>query len=349
MNRHIINEKLQVITALERLNALSGGVMTLFAVNDDGVMTGTLTDGDVRRGLLSGLSLSSPLKDAMRRDFRAIRDGRVDVAVMKAAREAGIKLLPALDANGCVTRIYDLTLTHSLLPISAILMAGGKGERLRPLTLDTPKPLLEVGGKAIIDYNIEALARVGVSDVTVTARYLAEKIIDHFSSPVSGIKVKCVVEERPLGTIGAASLVKRDNPDGTTLVMNSDLLTSISLEDMYLRHTSEGAAVTVAAIPYSVSVPYAILATDGSNITGIEEKPSYSYYANAGIYMISNRLLDALPSDKATDATDLVEDAIARGEKVVYFPINGTWIDIGSPTDFRQAQDLARYHHDFTN
>lgn len=322
--------------------------MTLFAVNDDRVMTGTLTDGDVRRGLLAGLSLSSPLKDAMRRDFRAIRGGRADVAIMKAAREAGIKLLPALDSMGRVAHIYDLTLTHSLLPVSAILMAGGKGERLRPLTLGTPKPLLEVGGKAIIDYNIELLVRAGVSDVTVAVRYLAEKMIEHFSLPVAGIKVKCVVEERPLGTIGAASLVKRDDPDGITLVMNSDLLTSISLEDMYLRHISEGAAVTVAAIPYSVSVPYAILATDGSDITGIEEKPSYSYYANAGIYMISNRLLDTLPSDKVIDATDFVEKAIAEREKVVYFPVNGTWIDIGSPTDFRQACDLMRYHRDFT-
>lgn len=349
MDRHIIHEDSTLITALERLNALSGGVMTLFAVNEDGVMSGALTDGDVRRGLLAGLSLSSPLKDAMRRDFRAIRSGLDDVAVMKEAREAGIKLLPALDAEDRVVRLYDLTLTRSLLPISAILMAGGKGERLRPLTLDTPKPLLEVGGKAIIDYNIEALARVGVSDVTVTTRYLAEKIIEHFSSPVAGINVKCVVEDRPLGTIGAASLVKRDNPDGITLVMNSDLLTTISLEDMYLRHISEKADVTVAAIPYSVSVPYAILATDGANITGIEEKPSYSYYANAGIYMISNRLLDRLPSDKVTDATDLVENAIAEGEKVVYFPVNGTWIDIGSPMDFRQAQDLMRYHRDFAN
>lgn len=349
MDRHIIHEDSTVISALERLNSLSGGVMTLFAVNSDGVMTGTLTDGDVRRGLLAGLSLSSPLKTAMRRDFRAVKEGVADVAALKEARMAGIKLLPSLDASGRVARIYDLTLTRSLLPISAILMAGGKGERLRPLTLDTPKPLLEVGGKAIIDYNIEALARVGVSDVTVTTRYLAEKIIAHFSKPVAGINVKCVVEEKPLGTIGAASLVKRDNPDGVTLVMNSDLLTTVSLEDMYLRHMGEDAAVTVAAVPYSVSVPYAILATDGPRITGIEEKPSYSYYANAGIYLIANRLLDALPVDKATDATDLVEQAIKVGEKVVYFPVNGTWIDIGSPTNFRQAQDLMRYHRDFTN
>lgn len=347
IDRHIINEDCSLIDALRRLNELSGGVMTLFAVNDDGVMTGTLTDGDVRRALLAGVELTQPLTAAMRRDFTSVSASRDCVAELKAARAVGIKLLPSLDADGRIVAIHDLTLIRSILPLSAILMAGGKGERLRPMTLDTPKPLLEVGGKAIIDYNVEALAAVGINDITVTTRYLAEKIKAHFSQPVAGVNVKCVEELNPLGTIGSASLVKRVDPSGATLVMNSDLLTSISFEDMYLRHVDERAAITVAAIPYSVSVPYAILTTDGPCITGIEEKPSYSYYANAGIYIIANRLLDALPSDCVTDATDLVEQAISRGEKVVYFPINGTWIDIGSPVDFRQAQDLMRHYRDF--
>lgn len=349
MDRHIIHENQPVIKALEMLNSLSGGVMTLFAIDDNGIMTGTITDGDVRRALLSGIELDSPLKMAMRHEFKALKGSVSDVMAMKEAREAGIRLLPLLDDEGRIGRIYDLSVTRALLPLSAILMAGGKGERLRPLTLETPKPLLEVGGKAIIDYNIEALSRVGIEDVTVATRYLADKIKKHFSTPVAGIKVKCVTEELPMGTIGAASLVKRKNPSGSTLIMNSDLLTSVSLEDMYMRHLEEKASVTVAAIPYTVSVPYAILSVDGLRIKGIEEKPTYSYYANAGIYIIANRLLDALPAGVPTDATDLVEKAIVDGEKVVYFPINGTWIDIGSPSDFKQAQDLMRHHKDFTN
>lgn len=349
MDRHIIHEDSPLIEALERLNSLSGAVMTLFAVNGERVMTGTLTDGDVRRGLLAGTALNEPLKKAMRRQFKALRGDDRDVSLMKDARDSGIKLLPLLDDAGRVSRIYDLNVTRTLLPLSAILMAGGKGERLRPLTLDTPKPLLEVGGKAIIDYNVEALSRAGISDVTVTTRYLADKIKAHFSVPVAGISVKCVTEEIPMGTIGAAALVRREDADGATLVMNSDLLTTVALEEMYMRHREEQAAVTVAAIPYTVSVPYAILSVDGSTINGIEEKPTYSHYANAGIYIIANRLLDRLPIDTPTDATELVEQAISAGEKVVYFPINGTWIDIGSPSDFRQAQDLMRHHKDFIN
>ena len=244
----------------------------------------------------------------------------------------------------------DLTATTTRLPLSAILMAGGKGERLRPMTLTTPKPLLKIGSKAIIDYNITALARAGITDVSVTVNYLAEQLEAHFSAPVEGITVKCVRESEPMGTIGSAALVKRSDPDGATLVMNSDILTTLSLEDMYLAHLKSGAAITIAAIPYNISVPYAILSTDETGrVTGLQEKPSYSFYANAGIYIIANRLLDVLPPSGRTDATDLIEAAIADGRHVGYFPISGTWIDIGSPTDFAHASELMRHHLGFSS
>ncbi len=347
MDRHIINDNSTLLDALRQLNSLSGEVMTLLAVNNNGVMTGTITDGDIRRNLLNGVTLTSPVSDAMNRRFKYLQGDVVDVVHMRQCRLKGITLLPHLDNQGRIKQVYDLTVTRSVLPISAILMAGGKGERLRPLTTTTPKPLLKIDGKAIIDYNVEALAAVGIDDITVTTRYLADQIHDHFAIPVAGVNVKCVEETIPMGTIGAASLVKRGKGNAT-IIMNSDLLTTISFEDMYLKHIEENADITIAAIPYSVSVPYAILATDGAQVTAIEEKPSYSYYANAGIYIISNELLDTLSTEERTDATDLVERAINSGRRVIYFPINGTWIDVGSPTDFKQAQDLMRHHHDLT-
>ncbi|MBR5332920.1 MAG: NTP transferase domain-containing protein [Muribaculaceae bacterium] len=345
MNQYIINEKSTLLDALNRLNQLSGKQMVLLCVNSNGVMTGTLTDGDVRRALLAGVSLSAAVEEAMHREFKAITTDDVDVKMMRRCRLSGVGILPHLNADGTIKTIYDLTVTKAVLPLSAILMAGGKGERLRPLTFDTPKPLLQIGGKAIIDYNVEALASVGVTDITVTTQYLADQIHAHFSTPVASVNVKCVTETLPLGTIGAASLVERKK-GGNTLVMNSDLLTTISFEEMYMRHIEEQADVTIAAIPYVVSVPYAILTTDGATVKGIEEKPSYSYYANAGIYIFSNALLDTVPSDSRTDATDLIEQAIDKGLKVTYYPINGTWIDVGSPNDFKQAQDLMRHHND---
>ena len=345
MNQYVIKENATLLEALHQLNLLSGKQMVLLVTNECDVMTGTLTDGDVRRALLGGVSLNAQVKEAMHRNFKAIKTKEVDVVMMRNCRINGVGILPHLNDDGTIKTVYDLTKTKAVLPLSAILMAGGKGERLRPLTLNTPKPLLEIGGKAIIDYNIEALASVGIDDITVTTRYLADQIHAHFSTPVAGVNVKCVTETLPLGTIGAASLVSRSE-EGNTLVMNSDLLTTISFEEMYMRHIEEQADVTIAAIPYVVSVPYAILTTDGAQVKGIEEKPSYSYYANAGIYIFSNKLLNTVPSDSRTDATDLIEQAINNGLKVVHYPINGTWIDVGSPNDFKQAQDLMRHHND---
>lgn len=345
---HLINGDATILQALEKLNSLSGGTMTLFVVDSDNRLAGTLTDGDIRRALLRGLALDSRAIDAARRDFKALRPDDTDhVATLAAWRDLGITLVPSLDSDGRIIEIIDLHATRTRLPVSAILMAGGKGERLRPLTLTTPKPLLQIEGKAIIDYNIEALAAVGVTDITVTTRYLAEQIEEHFATPVTGVSVKCVKEDMPLGTIGAATLVPLP-AHGATIVMNSDLLTTVSFEELYLKHMSSGADITIAVVPYQVAVPFAILTLDGDRVTGLAEKPSYSYYANAGIYMFNNRVLHTLVPDTRTDATDLIERTIAAGGHVAYYPIKGTWIDVGSPTDFRQAAELIRHHNNLS-
>lgn len=342
MDKHFIPYGSTLIEALDKLNNLSGSNMTLLVIDEDMCMCGTLTDGDVRRALLRGVSLQAPVSDAMHTAYSALHEGEESVGRLREMRMRGLRLIPVLDREGRVTRIIDTSVSRSILPVGAILMAGGKGERLRPLTLTTPKPLLPLGDRPVIDHNIAALAAMGISDITVTVNYLAEQLEAHFSTPVSGVQVRCVRESMPMGTIGAAALC--DVPEhGETIVMNSDLLTTISFEEMYIHHIEQGADITIAAVPYNVSVPYAILATDGKRVTSLEEKPSYSYYANAGIYIISNRLLRALPSDRRTDATDLIDTALAEGRKVTYFPINGTWIDIGSPADYAHARELMRY------
>ena len=345
MEKHIINQSATLRDALDRLNRLSGSVMTLLVIDDDGRMTGTLTDGDTRRGLLAGASLDDPVGRVMHREFRWLPDeDPIDVARLRQIRLAGIRLVPILDADRRLRRVIDTGVTSTVLPVSALLMAGGRGERLRPLTLTTPKPLLEIGGRAIIDYNIEALAAVGVNDITVTTNYLAEQIAAHFATPVAGVTVKTVQETEFLGTIGSAGLVKHQ-PGRQTIVMNSDLLTTISFEDLYLRHIGEQADITVAVVPYNVSVPYAVLETEGQRVTALAEKPSFSYYANAGIYMINNDLLAMLDGKTRVDATDFIEHAIAAGRRVAYFPINGTWIDIGNPVDFNHAAELMAHHN----
>lgn len=349
MDKYLISQQASLLEALEQLNSLSGEVMTLVTLDREGRMAGTLTDGDIRRGLLAGYELSSAVGAVAHRKFRALRASQTaleKIQTLREARSKGIALLPELDADGRIIRLIDLRTVRSLLPVTALLMAGGKGERLRPLTLTTPKPLLKIGGRAIIDYNIENLARCGVSDVWVSVKYLADQMREYFATERHGIHARCVEETMPLGTIGAASLI--DLPEeGDTLVMNSDLLTTIDLEEMYLHHKQEQADITIAAVPYTVSVPYAILKTDGHQVKRMEEKPTYTYFANAGIYLFSNRILATLQPNERVDAPDLIEAAINGGFRATYYPINGTWIDIGSPEEFRHAEDIMKHHRQF--
>lgn len=339
-NNHIISETASLLDALKKLNTLSGKAMTLFATDNTGKMVGTITDGDIRRSIIAGATLETPVREVMHRNFRALRKG-IDLATVRELRRLKINLVPVLANDDTILDVYDFSQCHSILPLDAVLMAGGKGERLRPLTLNTPKPLLKIGNKAIIDYNIEELGRNGIENIFVTTNYLAEQLDEHFAKPVGGINVKCVREPQRLGTIGSVGLIDGLISDNV-LVMNSDLLTTINYEDLFLTHIESKADITIAAIPYMVSVPFAILHLEGESVTGLEEKPSYNYYANAGIYIIRRECLERIPKGTIYDATDLIADTIADGGKVTYHPINGIWLDIGSPDDFRHAQEIIK-------
>lgn len=344
INEFIIDGRSSVLEALRRLNKLSGGAMTLFVCDGDGRLSGSLTDGDIRRSLIGGHQLTDDVSTIMHSPCVAFHGDEVQVSDVKRLREKRITLVPHVDADGRIVNIYDFSHLHSLLPIDAVLMAGGKGERLRPLTLDTPKPLLKIGDKCIIDYNIEALARNGIRNISVTTNYLAEKLEAHFAEPVAGVKVNCVKEPYRMGTIGSLALVKEFHND-TILLMNSDLLTSICFEDFYLAHIEENTDMTVASVPYMVSVPYGIFVLDGNRILDVEEKPTYNYFANAGIYLIKRSWLDIIPRGEYFDATHFMDAMIRKGGKVTHFPIEGTWIDIGSPNDYKHAQDLMKHRN----
>ncbi len=336
---HVISVKASVRQALRALNDLSGETMTLFALDSRDVLCGTVTDGDIRRALIAGASLDDTLEQVMHRDFRALRPGDDAFILLPRLRKQGIILVPVLDEKGCIKDIIDLRTARTRLPVDAVLMAGGRGERLRPLTLETPKPLLKVGGKPIIDYNIEELAVCGIENIFVTVNYLRTQIEEHFALPVAGVHVRCVAEPARLGTIGSLALIK-DFVHNDVLVMNSDLLTTLDFEKMFIHHRNSGAMLTVAAIPYTVSVPYAIMQTEGDRVTGLAEKPTFNYFANAGVYMMQRKCISRITPGVALDAPDFIEMLIADGAKVAYFPVEGTWIDIGSPDDFRYANEL---------
>ncbi len=342
MASHIISAESSILEALRHINDLHPLTMTLFVADENRRILGSLTDGDIRRGLISGVSLMAPVREVMFKNFRFVRDIS-DVEAIRDLRERHINLVPLLDEEGRLVKILDIVNHKSHLPVDAVLMAGGKGERLRPLTLTTPKPLLKIGNEAIIDRNITRLEDFGIRNISVTVNYLKELMIEHFKSPTDrGVTVKCVPEDRFFGTIGSLKLVGEFEND-TILVMNSDLLTDINFEDMYLYFKKHGAMMAAAAIPYTVSIPYGIFELDGRNIKGVTEKPTYSLYANAGIYMLRREALRYIPDNEVFNATDLMEALLADGKPVVRFPLTGLWIDIGTPDEYRKAQEIVRF------
>lgn len=342
-NKYIIHQKQTLLEALKQINALWTGPLVLFVVDDDERMVGTLTDGDARRALIAGASVQERIETVMNRNFNFIREGVGDIVVeLHKQRELKMKLVPILKEDNSIYDIINLEELITKLPIDAVLMAGGKGERLRPLTEKTPKPLLKVGEKSIIDHNIDRLISYGVQHISVTVNYLKEQLEEHFAQPYKGVQIETVREPNFLGTIGSIKFVKEFYND-TVLVMNSDLFTNINYEDFYLHFKEHEAEMSVAAVPYTVSVPYGIFDLEGREIQGLIEKPTYNYYANAGIYLIKRSVLDEIPDDTFFNATDLIEKLISEGKKVIRFPLNGTWIDIGNPQEYAKANELVKH------
>lgn len=343
MNNHIINKEITLLEALSRINELAPEPLVLFVIDENGRMVGSLTDGDSRRALIAGAFVDDKVEKIMHRNFNYMKVEELEnVNEIKRQRELKMRLVPILDKENHIVDIINLEKTITRLPVDAVLMAGGKGERLRPLTEKTPKPLLPVGDKAIIDHNIDRLISYGIQHISVTVNYLKEQLEEHFQVPRGEVKVETICEPRFLGTIGSVCFVPEFYND-TVLVMNSDLFTNINYEDFYLHFKENDADMSVAAVPYTVSVPYGIFDLDGRDIHGLIEKPTYNYYANAGIYLIKREILKEIPDDTFFNATDLIEKLISEGKKVIRFPLNGTWIDIGNPQEYQKANELVKH------
>ncbi len=339
-DKHIVRENLKITVALEQLNALSGeGVMLLFVLNDKNQVKGVLTDGDIRRGFLKGLTLSDNISSFMNTDFIYLKKNQYSVADLDEFRKRAIKMLPVVDDDFRLLRIADFAQKKSFLPIDAVLMAGGRGERLKPLTDETPKPMLVVGDKPIIEHNIDRFIDFGVHHIYISVKYKAENIINHFNDGSSkNIDIRYLNEDEPLGTIGALALMPEFQHD-SVLVMNSDLLTNIDLEEFYREFEKSNASMSIATIPYTVSIPYAVLELNNDDVTSLREKPNYTYYSNGGIYLLKKEVIELIPKNQFFNATDLIELLINQGEKVTSFPLLGYWLDIGKPEDFKKAQE----------
>lgn len=323
--------------ALEALNR-SGGHQTVFVLDADGHLCGSVTDGDVRRGLLAGSTVDGMVSDVMNSSPKHLVEGEDASELVGSLKAKGIRLLPVIDAHGRLVQIKDLEGLESILPIEALIMAGGRGQRLRPYTDSMPKSLVPVGGKPIIEHTLGLLRRYGIERTSIAVNYLREHIMGHVGDGSSfGLQVRYVQEDQPLGTAGALGLLTDLRYD-TILLMNSDLLTDVALDAMYRRFKASNADLAIATTDHVVDLPYAVLDVEGDRVRSFREKPSVAYPCNAGIYMMKRELLQRIPHGVPRNATDILQDLLDRGGVVVAFPISGTWFDIGKHEDLERAR-----------
>jgi dTDP-glucose pyrophosphorylase len=335
---HLILSGSLIKDALIRFDLL-GRDAILFVVDSNVKLVGSLTDGDVRRGLIKGVSIDHPIDEIVRRAPKFIRKGEQDVTKIIKYREANLRIIPIIDANDVVIEVINFHAIRSYLPIDTIIMAGGRGQRLSPLTDTVPKPMLKVGSKPIIEHNLDRLCLFGIRDFWISVNYLGEQIQNHLGDGKNrNARLSYIWEDKPMGTIGAVSKIG-DFTHDYVLITNSDLLTNLDYEDFFVEFLKQGADLAVLTIPYQVNVPYAVLETSNGHVVNFVEKPTYTYYSNGGVYLVKKECLKLLPQDTFYNTTDFMEQMIAKKMKVFSYPMIGYWLDIGSLSDYERAQD----------
>lgn len=340
--KHLIPKGSSIKTALGVLNCLAADAIT-FIVDSENRLVGSLTDGDVRRGLLKGFTIDSRVDDIIQPNPRFIRKGERDINKVIEYREKGFRIIPILDAENRIVNVINFRTLRSYLPVDAVIMAGGRGERLRPLTDTVPKPLLKIGDKPILEHNLDRLRLFGIDDFWITLKYLGEQVENYLGNGNSrNIDIQYVYEKEALGTIGAVSTIENFIHD-YVLITNSDILTNLDYEHFFLDFINKEADFSVVTIPYNVDIPYAVLETSNGHVLSFREKPTYTYYSNGGIYLMKREVLKHLPIKKFFNATDLMELLIKNGNRVISYPQSGYWLDIGRHEDYEKAnEDIER-------
>jgi len=337
--RHIINETSTISAALTILDELAQDAL-LFTVGEDNILTGSVTDGDIRRGLMKGHSLNSQLKEISFKNTKSIYRDNIQVEDLIALRNAKMRIVPILDSENRILDVINFRVQHSILPLEVIIMAGGKGERLRPLTEKTPKPLLKIGEKPILEHNLRRFEKFGVHSIDISTNYLSEKIEEYIenNSDSFNTDISILKENSFMGTIGALALKENYSMD-TILVSNSDLLTDVDYEDFYLDFIKSNADMSVLSIPYHVDIPYAIMDIKEGFLSEFHEKPRYTYFSNGGIYLLKRELIDLIPKGEPFSATDLMQAVIDHKKEIRTYAHEGYWLDIGRHEDYHQAQE----------
>jgi dTDP-glucose pyrophosphorylase/CBS domain-containing protein len=323
-----------------------GGMGILLLAGEDRLLRGVVTDGDIRRAMLRHHSFASPL-DSIASHTPVVAGPTVTaleaLELMNHARPFLLNHLSLVDSDARIEGLVlrsDLTDGHTV-GIRAMVMAGGFGQRLRPMTADLPKPMIPIGDRPVMEHILTHLREAGIHRVNVTTHYRPEKITSYFGDGSAlGLDIRYVEEKEPLGTAGALGLI--DVPTEPMLVINGDILTRLDFGAMATFHREHRALLTVAVRRYDVDVPYGVVETEGIRVHALSEKPRLSFFVNAGIYLLQPEVYSYLPEGQRFDMTDLIQSLLDEGREVVSFPIREYWLDIGEHADYQRAQEDFR-------
>ncbi len=329
-------------TVRDALSAIDRGASGIaLAVDGGGRLQGVVTDGDLRRSLLRGTTLEEPLAGTLNTSFVALHRGagRADALDLMRARQ--IDAIPVIDEDG---RPVALHLLHAFIAPEArrnwaIVMAGGEGRRLRPLTDSVPKPMLQVAGRPILERIVLHLVGAGVTRIFVSVNYLAHVIEDHFGDGVRfGARIEYLRETEPLGTAGALGLLP-ETPADPVIVLNGDLVTNVDVGALLALHAARGFAATIGTRRYVHTVPFGCVTRDGDRVTSLEEKPSIVREVNTGIYALDPAVLRMVERGSALSMPDLLGRVIAGGGTVGAFEVEDDWIDVGQRDQLARARE----------
>lgn len=343
-SKHCVYPDTTIREAVERINKNAKGIAL---VVDDGLrLLGTVVDGDIRRAILDNIDLEEPVSKILERKEGSPYAEPVTAPVGSSREELlelmdryGVEQIPLVDAERHVREIViqKELLPSGDLPVHAVVMAGGKGIRLRPLTEDTPKPMLPIQDRPLLEYILEQLRKAGIRKVTVTTNYLDGKIKEHFGDGSEfGVDLSFVDESQPLGTAGSLGLV--EEASDPLLVINGDILTQVDFSAMFDFHREHGAELTIGLTEYHLEVPYGVVKTTGAVVEDLREKPEHSFLVNAGIYILSPEVHSWIRGDRRLEMTEVIDQLLRKDERVVGFPIWEYWLDIGHHEDYERAQ-----------
>jgi dTDP-glucose pyrophosphorylase/predicted transcriptional regulator len=337
----IISPKITISEAIARLDKAGTGALVLCSKGKK--LYGLLTDGDIRRAILHGISLETACDKIANLNPVTVRHSISAGESLHLMNQHDINHLPVVDAEGNVVEFLlqkDLV-SEECLGLSAVIMAGGFGKRLLPLTEHVPKPMLPVGDRPLLELTIEQLRRSGIREVNLTTHYLPDNIVNYFGNGEAfGVNLSYLKEDNPLGTAGGLKLMKTVN--GPFLVINGDILTGVSFKEMLDYHRKYGAVITVGVRKYEVQVPFGVVECEDVRVTQLREKPSLTFFINAGMYLLEPSARDYIPEGQRFDMTDLIQTLLEAGKPVVSFPIVEYWLDVGRHEDYMRAQEDVR-------